>query len=222
MSCEGGLSLLSGIGEHVGGHVGGLEGGGCIREDPKEAESSGPKISELHTDSGQQSTDSASSSGDDDCCEIAGNSLLRMQVEGLAMGLVALGYLAFRDLRLGQSRSARLEMERELLEQLQDLRHWITHKTSPTGWDPSRLTTVALKCAHPRPEDCRGAISHSNPKNFIPRPLNLSPDINRLRLVPLEANQRCSTAPGVISRSGDVPRVADAFESIQRTTKVWG
>eukprot|EP00811_Abedinium_folium_P019841 NODE_2880_length_2127_cov_8.739500.p1 GENE.NODE_2880_length_2127_cov_8.739500~~NODE_2880_length_2127_cov_8.739500.p1 ORF type:complete len:629 (+),score=196.11 NODE_2880_length_2127_cov_8.739500:100-1986(+) len=85
-----------------------------------------------------------------DVVETANLSLLRTQVEGLAMGVVGLAHLLFRDSRLGQSRNARLTEERDLLTQLQDLRHWITHKAWPAGWDPTKITTCALKCSHPR------------------------------------------------------------------------
>merc|ERR1711871_1225249 len=36
-------------------------------------------------------------------------------------------------------------MKADLLEQLNDVRHWVTHQSMPPGWDPSKLTTMALR-----------------------------------------------------------------------------
>merc|ERR1719410_1668323 len=69
--------------------------------------------------------------------------LFREQLAGVAMGLVGLGHLVLRETKLGTSRNARLM-------QLKDLRHWISSRMAPSGWDPGMLTTVALRCAHPR------------------------------------------------------------------------
>lgn len=76
--------------------------------------------------------------------------LFREQLEGIAMGLVGLGHLVLRETKLGTSRNARLVQEKELLEELKNLRHWISSRMAPSGWDPGMLKTVALRCAHPR------------------------------------------------------------------------
>jgi len=76
------------------------------------------------------------------------NTLLRQQVEAVAMGLVGLAHLTLADAKLGMSSQERKYQRSDLLEQLQDLRHWITHKTAPSGWDPGKLTTIALRYAH--------------------------------------------------------------------------
>lgn len=75
--------------------------------------------------------------------------LLKEQLEGLSMATVGLAHLCLREPKLGASRQARLEQEKELLEQLKNLRHWITHKAAPSGWKPETLVTAALRCTHP-------------------------------------------------------------------------
>jgi len=75
------------------------------------------------------------------------------QLESVAMGLVSLGHLALREVRLGLSRNARLVQEKELLEELLNLRQWISNRMAPTGWDPGKLTTIALRCAYPREDE---------------------------------------------------------------------
>jgi len=81
------------------------------------------------------------------------STILRQQLESVAMGLVGLSHLVLRETRLGSSRNAKLIQEKELLEELLNLRHWISSNMAPSGWDPSRLTTVALRCSHPREEE---------------------------------------------------------------------
>jgi len=82
-----------------------------------------------------------------------GSTVMRQQVEALSMGLVGLGCLTLREPKLGQNRDARLRQEKDLLEELQNLRHWITNRSAPAGWDPTKITTVALSCAHPRADE---------------------------------------------------------------------
>lgn len=77
----------------------------------------------------------------------------RQQLEGVSMGLFSLAYLVLRAPRRGGSLSVRLDREKELLEELENLRHWITHKMQPAGWDLSRLTTIALRCTHAPKEE---------------------------------------------------------------------
>jgi len=76
--------------------------------------------------------------------------LFREQLAGVAMALVGLGHLVLRETKLGTSRNARLVQEKDLLEEMKNLRHWISSRRAPSGWDPGMLTTVALRCAHPR------------------------------------------------------------------------
>jgi len=130
----------------------------------------------------------------------APSSLLRTQVEGLAMGVVGLAHLMFRETRLGQSRNYRLEQEQNLLTQLQNLRHWITHNTWPAGWDPNGMTTTALKCAHPRADTLRGPLPQLNLKNLSSGMTNPSTDVRMLFSGPTDFGQ--NTVPNVSSRDG--------------------
>lgn len=75
--------------------------------------------------------------------------LVRSQLESLALGVVGLAHATLRNPTLGESRQGRLEREKELLDLLGATRHWITHKTAPGGWDPGRLISMGLQCAHP-------------------------------------------------------------------------
>jgi hypothetical protein len=75
--------------------------------------------------------------------------ILRQQLEAVAMGMVGLGHMALKETRLGESRSAQLAQEKELLEELLNVRHWVSSRTMPPGWDPTMLVTLALRCAHP-------------------------------------------------------------------------
>jgi len=80
---------------------------------------------------------------------------VREQLEAVAAGLVGLGNLILREPRLGQGRDARLRQEKEMLDELSNLRHWVTNRMLPAGWDPSKITTVALACAHPRDNELK-------------------------------------------------------------------
>mmetsp|Transcript_17819 Transcript_17819/g.41542 ORF Transcript_17819/g.41542 Transcript_17819/m.41542 type:complete len:196 (-) Transcript_17819:197-784(-) len=71
-----------------------------------------------------------------------------MQIETMACGLVVLAHLVLLEPKLGQSRQARLEKEKDFLGQLLDLRHWITHRQVPPGWNPDSLVTAALRAAN--------------------------------------------------------------------------
>lgn len=78
---------------------------------------------------------------------------LRKQLEAMAMALLGLAHLVLRPPMVGGSRNARLWQQHELLEELKSLRHWVTNRVLPAGWDMSKLTTIALRCTHPRQEE---------------------------------------------------------------------
>eukprot|EP00747_Dinoflagellata_sp_TGD_P162749 gnl/TRDRNA2_/TRDRNA2_180695_c0_seq1.p1 gnl/TRDRNA2_/TRDRNA2_180695_c0~~gnl/TRDRNA2_/TRDRNA2_180695_c0_seq1.p1 ORF type:complete len:807 (+),score=165.92 gnl/TRDRNA2_/TRDRNA2_180695_c0_seq1:78-2423(+) len=123
-------------------------------------EDAGSKGSVAFNEQHAESEDhSYSDSESEDGSEPPSAQLLTMQLEGLAMGVVGLAHLALKEANtLGGSRLTRLQQVQEFLLELNDLRHWITHKTAPSGWSPAKLTTVALKLAHPPPDDnTRGA-----------------------------------------------------------------
>mmetsp|Transcript_75733 Transcript_75733/g.214063 ORF Transcript_75733/g.214063 Transcript_75733/m.214063 type:complete len:667 (-) Transcript_75733:70-2070(-) len=102
------------------------------------------------------------------------SELVRQQLESVSMGLVGLGHLLLKEPRLGTSRNARLAQEKELLEELQNLRHWISNRMAPAGWNPAKLTTVALKCSHPREDEVKGPL----PQVSLKRALVGTPDDN--------------------------------------------
>lgn len=169
------------------------------------------KVRERNIDALDEQTGQTSETGldeqhreDSSLCEDddgdAPSSLLRTQVEGLAMGVVGLAHLMFRETRLGQSRNYRLEQEQDLLTQLQNLRHWITHNTWPAGWDPNGMTTTALKCAHPRADTLRGPLPQLNLKNLSSSLKNPSTDVTMLFSAPTEFGQ--NSVPNVSSRDG--------------------
>merc|ERR1719335_1943557 len=84
--------------------------------------------------------------------------LLRSQLESLSMGVVGLAHATLREPKLGESRQDRLLLGKELIEMLGAVRHWITHKTAPKGWDPTKLLSVGLRCAHPSGKDSTPGI----------------------------------------------------------------
>lgn len=100
------------------------------------------------------------------------SQIMRLQVEALAMALVSLANLLLAPPKLGSSNHARAEQKSELLEELGSLRHWVTHKTMPPGWDPSRLTTLALTFAH-QMHAPREAYKESSTQPHSPRGQNL-------------------------------------------------
>lgn len=75
--------------------------------------------------------------------------LLGSQLESLALCTVGLAHSTLREPKLGESRQDRLQRDKELLDLLGATRHWITHKTAPGGWDPTKLLSVGLQYAHP-------------------------------------------------------------------------
>lgn len=120
-------------GEEEGGLIRGLSAGlSAVRDQDDEDDDDGPSESES---------------------EVGRDVLMRDQLEAISMALVGLGHLAFRETKLGTSRNARLLQERDLLEELKNLRHWISNRMAPSGWDPSILTTVALRCTHLREDE---------------------------------------------------------------------
>jgi len=99
------------------------------------------------------------SDGDDSSSEQYASSstlVLRRQIEAIAMGVLGLAHLTLKEVRLGTSRNARLAQEKEMLQELANVRHWITNKVVPSGWDPSKITTLALRCTHPREDERKG------------------------------------------------------------------
>lgn len=94
------------------------------------------------------------------------DSMLKAQMEAISMGIVGLANLVFREPRLGASRNARLEREKELLEQLSLLRYWITHNSVPSGWDPKQMTTAALRASHPSENEPKGPLPQISIKNL--------------------------------------------------------
>lgn len=95
--------------------------------------------------------DDASSEGDSP--NSFGLAELHTQLETITMGLVGLAHMSLREPTLGVSRKARVQLEKDLLEQLRNLRHWITHKRLPSGWSPDQITTLSLRCDHPQPQE---------------------------------------------------------------------
>ncbi|CAK9102933.1 unnamed protein product [Durusdinium trenchii] len=82
---------------------------------------------------------------------------MREQVQGICMGLVCLAHHILRGPpQVGLSRQNRLLNEKELLDELLNLRHWITHRRAPADWSLDRLTTVALRYSHPNPMEVHG------------------------------------------------------------------
>jgi len=78
----------------------------------------------------------------------ATSSVLGAQVEALAMAILCVAHMCLATPKLGMSHHQKTEQRQDILDNLQDLRHWITHKTMPPGWDPGKLTTMALTVAH--------------------------------------------------------------------------
>jgi len=119
---------------------------------------------------GYQSESSGDESGNSD---LSPGTIFRKQLECVAMGLVSLAYLLIRDPKLGTSRRSKMEQEKELLVELQSLRHWITNRMVPAGWDPDKITTIALRSVYPQEDEVQRhapatAIETVAPKH--PRP----------------------------------------------------
>jgi len=99
---------------------------------------------------GEQAESPISEGEDDDADgELGIVFLVRSQLESLALGVVGLAHATLREPKLGGSKQERLTREQDLIELLGATRHWITHKTAPGGWDPVKLLSVGLQCAHP-------------------------------------------------------------------------
>eukprot|EP00933_Yihiella_yeosuensis_P007619 TRINITY_DN11273_c0_g2_i1.p1 TRINITY_DN11273_c0_g2~~TRINITY_DN11273_c0_g2_i1.p1 ORF type:complete len:931 (+),score=210.74 TRINITY_DN11273_c0_g2_i1:155-2947(+) len=82
---------------------------------------------------------------------------MREQVEAMSMGLVCLAFQVFKGSpQLGLSRQTRLLNEKELLDELLALRHWVTQKSKPQGWGTGKLVTMALRHAHPTSFEVHG------------------------------------------------------------------
>jgi len=117
---------------------------------------------------------SVGNSGSDDSssekCQSSSTLVLRVlqqQLEAVAMGVLGLAHLVLKEVRLGTSRNARLIQEKEILEELANVRHWITNRVVPSGWDPSKLTTLALRCTHPRNYDMKRPSPQVSHKSLL-------------------------------------------------------
>jgi hypothetical protein len=77
------------------------------------------------------------------------SELLREQLEAVAMGLVGLGHLSLVEPKCGTSRRERLVHVRDLLDELANVRHWVSNRMAPPGWDPTKISTLALRISHP-------------------------------------------------------------------------
>eukprot|EP00931_Biecheleriopsis_adriatica_P066367 TRINITY_DN40742_c0_g1_i1.p1 TRINITY_DN40742_c0_g1~~TRINITY_DN40742_c0_g1_i1.p1 ORF type:complete len:889 (+),score=240.47 TRINITY_DN40742_c0_g1_i1:62-2668(+) len=86
-----------------------------------------------------------------------GELQLREQVRGCCMGLVCLAQHVLRGPpQVGLSRQNRLLNEKELLEELMNLREWITQRHMPADWSIDRLVSVSLRYSHPNPAEVHG------------------------------------------------------------------
>mmetsp|Transcript_39133 Transcript_39133/g.101149 ORF Transcript_39133/g.101149 Transcript_39133/m.101149 type:complete len:662 (-) Transcript_39133:25-2010(-) len=106
----------------------------------------------------ESSEDEADSDEEEDTNQFSNSAVLRKQLEAVSMGLLGLAHLVLLQPKIGASRNARLVQEKALLDEIGSLRHWITNRSAPGGWDPSKITTVALRCTH-------------MPLDEVPRPL---------------------------------------------------
>lgn len=78
--------------------------------------------------------------------------VLHRQLECLSMGVIGLSSLCLlKEPGTGASRQKRLAQEMDILGHLKNLRHWITHRQAPGGWDPKRMATVALRIGNANP-----------------------------------------------------------------------
>merc|ERR1712129_592345 len=48
------------------------------------------------------------------------------------------------------------------LFELQNLRHWVTNRIAPSGWDQSKIATMALNCSHPREDELKRPVPQTN------------------------------------------------------------
>jgi len=128
-----------------------------------ESEPQGASTRVSVNDSGHDDSDESSSEH-----SVSGSTLvMRQQLEAVAMGLLGIAHLTLKEVRLGTSRNARLAQEKEMLEELANVRHWITNRFVPSGWDPSKITTLALRCTHPREDELRGPSPQVSLKNLL-------------------------------------------------------
>jgi len=149
--------------------------------------------------------------GDDSASEssISGsNPVLQQQLEAVAMGLLGLAHLALKKVRLGTSRNSRLIQEKEMLEELANVRHWITNRIVPPGWDASKLTTLALRCTYPREDDMKGPLPQVSLKNLqelnrqssVLQTRNLSSDPRNGPKIPCDSRGDASCKPPLSAR----------------------
>mmetsp|Transcript_2413 Transcript_2413/g.4427 ORF Transcript_2413/g.4427 Transcript_2413/m.4427 type:complete len:900 (-) Transcript_2413:107-2806(-) len=95
--------------------------------------------------------------------DVPGEVQLREQVQGICMGLVCLGQHVLRGPpQCGLSRQNRLLNEKELLEELLNLREWVTQKYTPADWSLDKLMSVSLRYAHPNPMEVHGPQPEMN------------------------------------------------------------
>eukprot|EP00405_Crypthecodinium_cohnii_P026644 CAMPEP_0206492482 /NCGR_PEP_ID=MMETSP0324_2-20121206/46138_1 /ASSEMBLY_ACC=CAM_ASM_000836 /TAXON_ID=2866 /ORGANISM="Crypthecodinium cohnii, Strain Seligo" /LENGTH=734 /DNA_ID=CAMNT_0053974913 /DNA_START=103 /DNA_END=2304 /DNA_ORIENTATION=+ len=97
-------------------------------------------------------------------------ALLKKQLEAVAYGLVGLSHLCLREPKLGMGRDARLRQEKDLLIELANLRHWVSTRMLPPGWEPAKLTTVALACSHPRDNELKRPLPQVSLKDLKQSP----------------------------------------------------
>jgi chromosome segregation ATPase len=116
---------------------------------PTDGEKDGEKSASMRKVESPSTETQIDEGEDDEGDELGIVFLVRSQLESLALGVVGLAHSTLREPNLGESRQQRLMREKELLELLGATRHWITHKTAPGGWDPGKLLSVGLQCAHP-------------------------------------------------------------------------
>jgi len=122
------------------------------------------------------------------------SSIVKQQLEAVTMALVGLGHLLLREQKLGQTRDGRLRQEREMLSELQNLRYWVTNRIAKAGWDPTKITTMALACAHPRDDELKRPLPQVSLKGIMQQDDPMG-SVRRLSLPAEEKEVLMPTAP---------------------------
>lgn len=102
--------------------------------------------------------------------------VVQQQLEFLAQGVFCLGRLFLRP-RKDHSLLHRQEQCASLLKHLHSVMHWVIHRQRPAEWDPTALTTIALKAA----QDC-GHGAHENEQGALSRRESLAKAQQRMSL----------------------------------------